>query len=571
LDGTVYYFRVAATNAGGESPMSYAVGARKNGTGGGGGANRILVVNGFDRFDRSGNVRGTYAFTGDGLTDRVRPLLNNSFDYVTAAGEAIEAYTAGGVSLGFDSVQNEHVANGLVNLANYHTVVWLSGEESTADETFSSTEQTAVSSFIAGGGTLFVSGSEIGWDLDRPTGPTADDRSFYNNMLKADYVADDAGTYNANAAAGSIFSGMASLSFASQNTVYDTDFPDVLGTFGGSTAALNYSGGTGGVAATQWFNPAIIGGPKIVNMAIPFETITLEARRNDVMARVLNFFETAISGTPGIPDLVATSDSGSTDSDNITNLDNTPGRTLQFDVPGTAAGAIVRLFADGVQIGQATGVAGMTRVTTNGSLDLLDGARVITARQEETNKSESAMSATLGVIVDTAGPVISGYAVNGGAAQRSRVTNLTVTFDGRVSFSSNAFELTRRSDGLSVIPTVGDASSGNGTTWVLTFSGADIEFGSLADGIWDLAVAASATGDVAGNALASDGALELHRRFGDIDANRIVNNIDYGHFRNAFGKSAGDAGYDAAFDYDINGIVNNLDYGQFRVRFGISL
>ena len=607
LDGNAYYFRVAATNAGGESPMSYAVGARKNGAGGGGGTNRILVVNGFDRFDRGGNVRGPYAFTGDGLTDRVRPLLNNSFDYVTAAGEAIEAYTAGGVSLGFDSVQNEHVASGVVNLGNYRTVVWLSGEESTADETFSSTEQSAVASFVGGGGTLFVSGSEIGWDLDRPSGPTDADRSFYNNTLKADYVGDDAGTYTASAAASSIFAGMSSLSFASQNTVYDTDFPDVLATFGGSTAALNYSGGTGGIAATQWFNPAVgSGGAKVVNMAFPFETITLETRRNEVMARVLNFFQTAVSETPGIPDLVATSDSGSSDTDNITNRDNTVGKTLQFDVPGTAAGAIVRLFADGVQIGQATGVAGTTRVTTNGSFDLLDGARVITARQEETNKSESATSPTLGVIVDTVGPTVTnawvgssawldsftaalgsanGYALPTDASQLKtlpwiNVNRFTLGFNEDVIVQQDDLQLhsgaTQSTYGWSGFTYDGTADTG---TWSLpafltadklrlrldgsTAAGVTDVAGNLLDGEWTDAADAFPSGN---GTAGGDFALRVNVLPGDVNQNTIVQSNDALLIQAGLLTTPGTAGYTIFKDVNGNGILQSQDFLNVQSR-----
>ena len=34
--------------------------------------------------------------------------------------------------------------------------------------------------------------------------------------------------------------------------------------------------------------------------------------------------------------------------------------------------------------------------------------------------------------------------------------------------------------------------------------------------------------------------------------------------------SAGQPGFDAAFDFDGNGSINTLDYGQFRSRFGKS-
>ena len=66
---TPYYFKVAATNAGGESPASEVVTALPSG-----GAKQVLIVNGFDRFDRTQNFQ--YAYTQsdpDGFTDRIWP------------------------------------------------------------------------------------------------------------------------------------------------------------------------------------------------------------------------------------------------------------------------------------------------------------------------------------------------------------------------------------------------------------------------------------------------------------------------------------------------------------------
>src|SRR5207244_1319578 len=104
-------------------------------------------------------------------------------------------------SVGFDSVQNDAIISGQVNLANYPVVIWLDGEESTADHSFDATEQTLVTNYLNGGGKLFVSGSEIGWDLVAQNNGS----SFYTNTLKTSYVADDAGTYTASGAAGTIF------------------------------------------------------------------------------------------------------------------------------------------------------------------------------------------------------------------------------------------------------------------------------------------------------------------------------------------------------------------------------
>ena len=78
------------------------------------------------------------------------------------------------------STSNEAVISGAVNLTDYKRSSGSLGNESTANDTFNATEQTKVTQFIAAGGNCFVSGSEIGWDLDQQN----NGRTFYETTLK---------------------------------------------------------------------------------------------------------------------------------------------------------------------------------------------------------------------------------------------------------------------------------------------------------------------------------------------------------------------------------------------------
>src|SRR5205085_6059302 len=83
--------------------------------------------------------------------------------------------------------------------------------------------------------------------------------------------------------------------------------------------------------------------------------------------RLVGGVATVSSATPGVPDLVAASDTGSSSTDNITGRDNgAAGKTLQFSVPSTVVGATVTIYADGVAIGSAVASATTTTVTTVG-------------------------------------------------------------------------------------------------------------------------------------------------------------------------------------------------------------
>jgi len=262
--GQLLFVRVTATNAGGESFPTETLAVRV------GSAPSILLVSGFDRLDRYMLVPDYYAPTAQ---THMRMFLGqmNRYDYVIQHGWAI--------SYPFDSASNEAVESGDVSLLDYGIVDWIVGEESTQDETLSAAEQGLLKTFIDGGGSLFISGAEIGWDLDHLG--SSSDRAFYNTYLRAAYAGDDAATYQVAPVAGRIFAGLPAFRF---DTLYNADYPDQLTPLGGAQAALIYSGGAGGTAAIQYAN----GCQRLVYFGFPFETIET-ARRAEVMGRALDF------------------------------------------------------------------------------------------------------------------------------------------------------------------------------------------------------------------------------------------------------------------------------------------
>jgi len=96
-------------------------------------------------------------------------------------------------------------------------------------------------------------------------------------------------------------------------------------------------------------------------------------------------------------DLLAESDTGASDSDNITNQ-----TTLSFEVTGVLPGATVKLYAGTTEIGSAEVPEGQTTVvvTTSNSEALTDGVQSITAKQEINPTSEA--SPALEITIDTA-------------------------------------------------------------------------------------------------------------------------------------------------------------------------
>ena len=272
--GSTYYFRVTGTNAGGESLPSEVLAVRVRAPG----SPKVLVVNGYDRLDRFNNIDRAIS---SNVVEQLILERNNSYNYVRQHAAAISA-----AGLSFDSCSNEAVISGDVSLGTYETLVWILGEESSADNTFGTTERTAVQNFLnSGNKRLFLSGAETGYELDGQ----AVAASFYNNYLAADYGGDDGNSYQATGVAGTIFAGI-TMNFPASSTMYDADYPDRLNAFGGSVVAANYTSGGSGGAAVQFSG----GSParRIVNLGFPFEAINSSTTRNQVMAAAMTFFGT---------------------------------------------------------------------------------------------------------------------------------------------------------------------------------------------------------------------------------------------------------------------------------------
>lgn len=266
---SVYYFKVRAYNENGQSGFTEVLAGIPTMV-----VHRNLIVNGFDR------VSGT----------------NNTFDYITRYGLPLLE-----IDEPFVSASNEAVFRNQISLKSYDIVIWMLGDESTADETFNSLEQENVKDYLNGGGKLFVSGAEIGWDLVDKGGDS--DKEFYADYLRAEYISDapndESGTYyTTTPISNSIFDGLDDIKFDDgSHGTFDVDWPDAIEALTNGENALKFknvdvSKGYAGIAYTGLFPEGEQEG-KIIYLTFPFETIYPEQSRIDVITKAYEYFDMA--------------------------------------------------------------------------------------------------------------------------------------------------------------------------------------------------------------------------------------------------------------------------------------
>src|SRR5439155_1428427 len=196
--------------------------------------------------------------------------------------------------------------------------------------------------------------------------------------------------------------------------------------------------------------------------------------------------DTTAPAAPSTPDLKASSDSGSFDSDDITS-DSTP------SFAGTAEnGSSVQLF-DGAS-GNNSGSASPYSITTT---TLADGNHSISAKATDLAGNTSAASGSLTVTIDTAAPAVSAPDLAAGSDTGSSSTD-NITGDSTPSFGGSAHP-NSPVDLYAGSTLVGSSSADGSGNWSITSS-------PLADGSYSLTAKAT---DTAGNTSIASGSLSV--------------------------------------------------------------
>lgn len=262
-----YYFKMTVVNSSGvESDASdiYAKSSLPNGAG----LPKVLIIDGFSRYV------GSYTQTTHGFAATYFKSVRNVGNYVVS------------------TCSHSAIINETIQLEDYDLVIWFTGDESTKDHPIDSYEQDQIEAFLKSGGNLFVTGSELGWALDYKGGTENttyynNDRAFYNNYLKADYVA-DGGSTGRTPAVGLTgdFSGV-SLPFG---VVYGENSPDEITNYGGSTKIMKYQNNKySGVSYKGTFGSSSTNAA-LVHLSFALETVADQSALNTFFTKLMEFY-----------------------------------------------------------------------------------------------------------------------------------------------------------------------------------------------------------------------------------------------------------------------------------------
>lgn len=267
----VYYFRVAAKNLAGESRPSSIMACTPSAA-----AASVLIVDGFDRLDRHNNAIEQHREGGD--LQRVRLSQSNPRNSSVAVAQGLHKIAP---ALRQASASADAVASGAVSLSDFDAVFWMLAKESSSEGAINPAEQNAIAGYLEQGGCLYLSGSEVAWDLDE----LGRGRDFCRETLRVQYAADDSGTARASGVDSTALAGV-SLTLTDR-AGYTIDSPDVLRAVNGSVSALVYDRPDGGTAAVQYTD----GNQRLLVVALPFGSIGEQKASQLLLERALRFFE----------------------------------------------------------------------------------------------------------------------------------------------------------------------------------------------------------------------------------------------------------------------------------------
>lgn len=173
------------------------------------------------------------------------------------------------------------------DLAPFDRVFWLTGETSPS---LDATDRAAITSYLAGGGEMLLSGQDIARSLCDPASAeySAEACAWLASNFHVAFRADDAGATDVSGTAGDPVGDALALSIAGGTGAGNQSSPDGVAATAGGVTVLAYDG-TAHAAGVR--NPAHC--PTTVFLAFGVEGVAADTARAGLVARVLGYFDAA--------------------------------------------------------------------------------------------------------------------------------------------------------------------------------------------------------------------------------------------------------------------------------------
>jgi hypothetical protein len=314
-----------------------------------------------------------------------------------------------------------------------------------------------------------------------------------------------------------------------------------------------------GVATYNLTTTALTNAQHSITIKVASSSTVASANFSNASTALNVTIDTVAPPAPTTPDLIAASDSGSSNTDNITNI-NMPTFNGMAE-----AGSTVTIFANGAAKGSG---ASNGQFNVAPTLALADGNYSITAQATDVAGNPSALSSALNPVkIDTTAPTISTPVYDPNLA----VMTVKVQFSEDVSASlSNSTLKVQNIATSTLLSGAGQSFSYNaGTnTASFTFVSDFPSHGIVPDADYQAAMYASFVTDVAGNHPAADGTLNFFFFQADGNFDRTVNALDFNTLASNFGGA--NKTYSQG-DYNYDGFVNTLDFGILAMKFNSAL
>ena len=159
----------------------------------------------------------------------------------------------------------------LDELSNFDCVIWFTGRDFVT--TLTDSDQANLATYLDGGGKLFLTGQDIGYDIG--------DTDFYEDYIHAEYIKDSTDQYTLDGVAKDPISDGMTIGISGRPGANNQYWPSEISPVGDASDVFNYRDDGCGAIRTD------TGTYEVIYFAFGFEAINDEADRNDVMDNVI--------------------------------------------------------------------------------------------------------------------------------------------------------------------------------------------------------------------------------------------------------------------------------------------